>query len=64
MQPPIDRKCFMTPDAIHRYADQMCAGLCKSRKDLIVECHLIATDWAPVCRVEGENDGRTFKLGQ
>jgi len=54
----------MTPRAINRNAKEFSAKASKLGKQFVVERHLIAADWTPVCRIKGEHDWPPAKLRQ
>ena len=45
----------MTPDPVHRDANELSVELAEFAEDLVVERHLIAADGTPVCRVERQD---------
>src|SRR5579862_3858896 len=54
----------MAPDPIHGNAQELASEALELGQDFIVERHLVATDGAPVGRVEGKDHGASQEFAQ
>ncbi len=55
---------LMAPGPVDRDAQQLGAEPAEVGQNLVVQDHLVAADWAPVGRIEGQDHPPSLQLGE